>query len=204
MGKTFYITTTLPYVNAEPHMGHALEFVRADIMARWKKLSDYEVFFNTGTDEHGQKLFRAAEDTGTPVREYVDKSAANFRKLLPVLGISEDIHFIRTTDPHHEKAAQEFWKRVEKNGFIYKKNYKSKYCIGCEETKTESELVNGRCIIHPQVEIEIIHEENYFFKFSAFGTRLMELYDKRQHNIVPDFRMQPRRTTSVTSLVIYV
>jgi len=174
-------------------MGHALEFVRADIMARWKKLSDYEVFFNTGTDEHGQKLFRAAEDTGTPVREYVDKSAANFRKLLPVLGISEDIHFIRTTDPHHEKAAQEFWKRVEKNGFIYKKNYKSKYCIGCEETKTESELVNGRCIIHPQVEIEIIHEENYFFKFSAFGTRLMELYDKRQHNIVPDFRMNEMR-----------
>ena len=130
-------------------MGHALEFVRADIIARWKKFSDYEVFFNTGTDEHGQKLFRAAEDIGMPVRKYVDENAENFRKLLPVLGISEDIHFIRTTDPHHEKAAQEFWKRVEKNGFIYKKNYQSKYCIGCEETKTESELLNGRCIIHP-------------------------------------------------------
>ena len=174
-------------------MGHALEFVRADIIARWKKLSNYEVFFNTGTDEHGQKLFRAAEDTGMPVREYVDESAENFRKLLPVLGISEDIHFIRTTDPHHEKAAQEFWKRVETNGFIYKKNYKSKYCIGCEETKTESELVNGSCIIHPQVEIEIINEENYFFKFSAFGSRLMELYDEKQHNIVPDFRMNEMR-----------
>ena len=193
MAKTFYITTTLPYVNAEPHMGHALEFVRADIIARWKKLSDYEVFFNTGTDEHGQKLVRAAEDTGAPVKEYVDNRAANFRKLLPLLGISEDVHFIRTTDPHHEKAAQEFWKRVEKNGFIYKKNYKSKYCIGCEETKTESELVNGYCPIHPQVEIEIINEENYFFKFSAFGSRLMELYDQEQHNIVPDFRMSEMR-----------
>lgn len=193
MANFFYITTTLPYVNAEPHMGHALEFVRADIIARWKKLSDYEVFFNTGTDEHGQKLFRAAEDAGTPVREYVDKSAANFRKLLPLLGISEDVHFIRTTDPHHEKAAQEFWKKVEKNGFIYKKNYKSKYCVGCEETKTESELVSARCPLHPQIEIEIINEENYFFKFSAFGSRLMELYDKEQHRIVPDIRMNEMR-----------
>jgi methionyl-tRNA synthetase len=174
-------------------MGHALEFVRADIIARWKKLSGYEVFFNTGTDEHGQKLFRAAEEAGTPVREYVDKSAANFRTLLPLLGISEDVHFIRTTDPHHEKAAQEFWKKVEKNGFIYKKNYKSKYCVGCEETKTESELVSGRCPLHPQIEIEILNEENYFFKFSAFGSRLLELYDKEQHCIVPDFRMNEMR-----------
>ena len=193
MPGAFYITTTLPYVNAEPHMGHALEFVRADIIARWKKLSGYDVFFNTGTDEHGQKLFRAAEVAGKPVRQYVDESAADFRNLLPLLGIGEDIHFIRTTDPHHEKAAQEFWKKVERNGFIYKKNYTSKYCVGCEETKTESELVNGRCAVHPQFETEGLNEENYFFKLSAFGDKLIKLYDEKQHNIVPDFRMNEMR-----------
>ncbi|HEU5115032.1 MAG TPA: methionine--tRNA ligase [Candidatus Paceibacterota bacterium] len=193
MNKAFYITTTLPYVNAEPHVGFAMEIIRADIAARWKKLSGYEVFFNTGTDEHGAKLFKSAEKAGKPVQAYVDESAANFRKLIPVLGISEDIHFIRTTDPHHEKAAQEFWNRVNKNGFIYKKNYQSKYCVGCEETKTDSELVDGRCPIHPQLEIETISEENYFFKFSAFGPKLIELYDKHGHTIVPEFRMNEMR-----------
>ncbi|MBX4209078.1 methionine--tRNA ligase [Candidatus Parcubacteria bacterium] len=193
MSKTFYITTTLPYVNAEPHVGFAMEIIRADIAARWKKLQGYEVFFNTGTDEHGQKLFKSAEAAGKPVKQFVDESAENFKKILPILGISEDIHFIRTTDSHHEKAAQEFWKRVEKNGFIYKKNYRSKYCVGCEEVKTESELVNGRCVIHPQLDIEVIEEENYFFKFSAFGDRLLKLYDKKGHTIVPDFRMNEMR-----------
>ncbi|HVU06426.1 MAG TPA: methionine--tRNA ligase [Candidatus Paceibacterota bacterium] len=197
MSKTFYITTTLPYVNAEPHMGHALEFVRADIIARWKKLSGYEVFFNTGTDEHGQKLFKAAEKAGMPVQEFVDQSAVSFKTLLPALGISEDVHFIRTTDPHHETAAQEFWKRVAKNGFIYKKNYQSKYCIGCEETKTDSELVDGKCPIHPNLEIETISEENYFFRFSAFSDKLLALYDAKddakRHHIVPDFRMNEMR-----------
>ena len=193
MPKTFYITTTLPYVNAEPHVGFAMEIIRADIVARWKRLSGYEVYFNTGTDEHGQKLSDAAAKAGKPVQQYVDEAAANFKKLLPLLDISPDIHFIRTTEPHHEKAAQEFWKRVAENGFIYKKNYKSKYCVGCEETKTESELVDGRCPIHPQMEIQVVEEENYFFKFSAFGDRLLALYDKKGHSIVPEFRMNEMR-----------
>lgn len=193
MSKPFYITTTLPYVNAEPHVGFAMEIIRADIIARWKKLQGYDVFFNTGTDEHGQKLFKAAEKAGKPVQAYVDGAAENFKTLLPTLGISTDIHFIRTTDAHHEKAAQEFWKRVEKNGFIYKKNYKSKYCVGCEETKTETELADGKCPIHPHLEIETIDEENYFFRFSAFGDKLIALYDKKGHMIVPEFRMNEMR-----------
>ena len=123
----------------------------------------------------------------------MDESAANFLRLLPLLGISDDVHFIRTTDPHHEKAAQEFWKRVDNNGFIYKKNYRAKYCVGCEETKTESELVNGRCSIHPHLELEVLNEENYFFRFSAFGERLIRLYDDKRHNIVPDSRMTEMR-----------
>lgn len=193
MPKTFYITTTLPYVNAEPHVGFAMEIIRADIAARWRKLSGYDVFFNTGTDEHGQKLFKAAEKAGKPVERFVAESAENFKRLLPALGISEDVHFIRTTDAHHERAAQEFWKRVAANGFIYKKNYQSKYCVGCEETKTESELIDGKCPIHPQLSIETIDEENYFFTFSAFGDKLLALYDAHRHTIVPDFRMNEMR-----------
>jgi methionyl-tRNA synthetase len=188
MKKTFYITTTLPYVNAEPHMGHALEFVRADVIARWKRISGFEVFQNTGTDEHGQKLFEAAAKAGKPVQQYVDEYAESFKKLLPLLGISEEVHFLRTTDAKHIKAAIEVWKRVEKNGYIYKKNYKTKYCVNCEEAKTESELVDGRCPIHPQRELEIREEENYFFKFSEFGQKLLDLYDSEKFRVVPDFR----------------
>jgi methionyl-tRNA synthetase len=173
-------------------MGHALEFVRADIIARWKTLSGYDVFFNTGTDEHGQKVFEVAEKAGKPVQKYVDECVENFKKILPALGISPDIHFIRTTDTYHEAAAQEFWRRVEKNGYIYKKNYKAKYCVGCEETKTESELVDGKCPIHGTVP-QIVEEENYFFKFSVFGDRLLALYDAKKHTIVPDFRMNEMR-----------
>lgn len=200
--KPFYITTTLPYVNAEAHMGHALEFVRADIIARWKKAQGFDVFFNTGTDEHGQKLFEAAEKEGKPVQAYVDGYAQTFKELLPKLGLGVGEgavvpHFIRTTDAKHEKAAIEFWKRVQANGFIYKKAYKAKYCVGCEENKTESDLVDGRCPIHPNREIEIIEEENYFFKFSAFGDRLLALYDAAEKEgrsyVVPAFRLNEMR-----------
>jgi methionyl-tRNA synthetase len=193
MKKPFYITTTLPYVNAEPHVGFAMEIIRADVIARYKAISGFDVFFNTGTDEHGQKLFEAAEKEGIPVKAYVDKHAARFRELLPKLGISSDIHFIRTTDAHHEKAAQEFWNRVYKNGFIYKKNYKTKYCVGCEENKTDSELVNGRCPIHQNRDLEIRDEENYFFKFSEFDEKLIALYDARKFQVVPEFRLNEMR-----------
>jgi len=192
MKKPFYITTTLPYVNSNPHMGHALEFIRADIIARWKNLSGYEVFFNTGTDEHGQKIFEAAEKAHKSTQAYVDEYANHFKTLLPKLGVSSDVHFIHTTDKHHEESAREFWNRVEKNGFIYKKNYKAKYCVGCEETKTESELTDGKCLVHGTVP-RIVEEENYFFKFSAFGDKLIKLYDTHGHNIVPDFRMNEMR-----------
>lgn len=196
--KPFYITTTLPYVNAEAHMGHALEFIRADIIARWKAKSGFDVYFNTGTDEHGQKLFEAAQKEGKDVKAYVDGYSDKFRALLPRLGIGEgegavQPHFIRTTDAVHERTAQEFWKRVQANGFIYKKNYKTKYCVGCEENKTESELVEGKCPIHPNRELEIIEEENYFFKFSAFGEKLLALYDSGAFRIVPDFRANEMR-----------
>lgn len=186
--KSFYITTTLPYVNAEPHLGHALEFIRADIIARWKKLSGFEVFFNTGTDEHGLKVLKAASLAGKSPKSYADEFSSRFKNLLPLLGISDDVHFTRTTDIEHEKAAQEFWRRVERNGYIYKKNYKAKYCVGCEEEKTDSELVEGHCPIHPNLAIEIIEEENYFFKFSEFGKKLLKIYESEKLTIVPESR----------------
>ena len=186
--KSFYITTTLPYVNAEPHVGFAMELIRADSVARFKKLQGYEVFFNTGTDEHGQKLFVAAEKEGKDVQEYVDGYAETFRGLKEILGISDEVHFIRTTDAHHVEAAQEFWKICDKNGFIYKGSYEAKYCVGCELEKTDSELVEGKCSLHPNREIETINEENYFFKWSAFQEKLLAFYEASPNFVVPDFR----------------
>jgi len=139
MKKKQYITTTLPYVNARPHIGFAMEIIRADVFARYKKLMDYDVFFSTGTDEHGMKIWENAQKENISVQEYVDRYAQEFKNLLSPLGISEDIHFIRTTDEKHIKAAQEFWKRCEENGFIYKKTYQAKYCVGCELMKTDSD-----------------------------------------------------------------
>lgn len=186
--KSFYITTTLPYVNADPHVGFAMEIIRADAVARYKKLSNFDVFFNTGTDEHGLKIYRKAEEQKIPPQEYADDYAAKFRELIPALHISKDIHFIRTTDPHHIKAAQEFWRRCKAKGDIYKKTYKIKYCVGCEMEKTESEIENGHCILHPNLDLEIIEEENYFFKFSNYQKPLLEYYKKNPAFVIPNFR----------------
>jgi methionyl-tRNA synthetase len=186
--KNFYITTTLPYVNANPHMGHALEFVRADVIARYKKLQGFDVFFNTGTDEHGQKIYQKAKEEGKTTQEYVDFYTNKVKELLKLLGVSEDINFVRTTDTHHILAAQEFWKRCDQNGYIYKKNYQIKYCVGCELEKSDSDLVDGKCPDHPNLTIEIIDEENYFFKFSVFGEKLLALYKAHPDFVIPETR----------------
>ncbi len=188
MKKNFYITTTLPYVNAPLHMGHALEFIRADVVARHRALLGNEVFFNTGTDEHGQKIFTKAVAAGKEPQQFVDEAFAVFKNQVQAFGIMDSAHFIRTTDEHHIKAAQEFWKRVADNGFIYKKSYQTKYCVGCESEKTDSELVNGECPLHPGLKIEFIDEENYFFKFSALQEKLLAFYESRPDFIIPDFR----------------
>jgi len=188
MKKNFYITSTLPYVNSEPHIGFAMEIIRADIIARTKKLRGFDVFFNTGTDEHGQKIYENAEKAGKDVKEYVDGYAQSFKDLIPLLGLSFDIHFIRTTDSKHVHAAQEFWKRCFEKGDIYKKNYATKYCVGCELEKQDSELVDGRCPLHPNKELEIREEENYFFRWSNYGQYLLEFYAAHPNFVTPDFR----------------
>jgi methionyl-tRNA synthetase len=187
--KTFYLTTTLPYVNAPLHMGHALEFVRADAIARYKKLIGYDVFFNTGTDEHGIKIFEKAKKEGLEPQEFVNQGFETFKESLKIFGISPDIHFIRTTDEHHIKGAEEFWNRVYNNGYIYKKNYQSKYCIGCESEKTDSELNDkGFCPDHDGIALELIDEENYFFKYSEFGDKLLSFYEKNPNFVIPESR----------------
>ncbi len=185
MSQKFYITTTLPYVNAEPHIGFALEIVQADAIARYRRLLGEEVFFNFGTDEHGLKIYRKALEAKKDPQKYCDEYAAKFDDLKKALNLSYT-NFIRTTDPHHLKAAQEFWKLCDKNGYIEKKNYKIKYCVGCELEKTDSELVDGRCPLHPNLEIEVYEEENYFFKFSEFGDKLLKFYEEHPDFVIPE------------------
>src|SRR3989344_422497 len=187
MKKSFYITTTLPYVNARPHIGMALEVVQADALARYRRLQGDEVLFNFGTDEHGQKILDAAKKEGKDPQKYTDEYSATFQKLKGALNLSYDL-FVRTTDSHHKLAAQEFWRRCVKAGDIYKKNYKIKYCVGCELEKTDSELVEGKCALHPKLEIEFIDEENYFFRLSKYQGALLELY-KKEDFLIPRFRL---------------
>jgi methionyl-tRNA synthetase len=183
-----YLTTTLPYVNADPHIGFALEAVQADTLARsWRLLGD-EVFFNTGTDEHGQKIFEAAGKAGQGVQEYVDHYAGEFGKLKEALNLSYDA-FIRTTSEGHVKAAQEMWRRCEASGDIYKKSYTGLYCVGCESYKTEKDLVEGKCQIHPNLTPEEITEENYFFRFKNYEQKLLD-YLSGDAVIVPEWRRE--------------
>ena len=180
-----YITTTLPYVNADPHIGFALEIVQADVIARTWRQQGYEVVFNTGTDEHGQKIFQKALEAKLDPQLYCDGYAQKFNNLKEALNLTYT-HFIRTTDKHHVEAASEFWKRCQKNGDIYKKNYQTKYCVGCEMEKTDSDLVDGKCPLHAKNPIELRDEENYFFAFSKFQKPLLELYTKNPRFVLPE------------------
>lgn len=188
MNKKFYITTTLPYVNAKPHIGFALEITQADVIARYRRLLGHDVVFSTGTDEHGLKIYRNAIDAGMDTQKYCDNNAAQFGALKSALDLSYT-QFIRTTDEHHKEAAQEIWRRCYENGDIYKKEYSVKYCVGCELEKTDSELEDGKCPVHPNLELEIINEENYFFKFSNYQQKLLELYEKNPKFVLPNNRL---------------
>ena len=187
-----YITTTTPYVNSDPHIGFALEIIQADAWARAQKLSGNEVTFNTGTDEHGAKIYEKAMEQKKDPQTYVDEYAEKFKHLKELLNLSFT-NFIRTTNPDHKKAAQEFWMRCEKNGDIYKDTYKIKYCVGCELGKTDSELEDGKCPLHPNREVDIIEEENYFFRFSKYQIQLLKLYNDHPDFVMPAHRLEEIR-----------
>ena len=182
----FYLTTTLPYVNSDPHIGFALELVQADALVRFRRSLGEEVFFTTGTDEHGQKIYEAAEKAGKGTQEYVDYYANEFQKLKGTLGLSDDLHFIRTTSPQHKLAAEEMWKRCMGKGDIYKKPFEGLYCVGCEKFLTKKEIIDDLCHIHKTAP-QLLKEENYFFKFSKYQEKLVE-YLNRSDVIIPEWR----------------
>lgn len=183
--KKLYITTTLPYVNAEPHIGHALEFVQADAISRYfkSKLGEENVFLNMGTDEHGQKIWQKAEEEGLSVQEFVDKYAERFRDFCHLFFVDYN-NFYRTSDGKHSAGAQEFWKRCDAKGDIYKKKYSGKYCVGCERFITEKELVDGKCPDHGTVPEER-NEENYFFKLTNYKRHLLDWLEKNPNVLKP-------------------
>jgi len=184
--KPRYITTTLPYVNSDPHIGFAYEILQADTLARYWRLLGHEVFFNTGTDEHGQKIAQKADEKGEDRQAYVDHYASEFMKLGSALNLSYDA-FIRTTDERHIKAAQAIWQKCTAQGDIYKKSYRGNYCVGCELFYKPEELLEGAvCPIH-QKACQVVEEENYFFRLSNYQAYLEE-YLSQPGIIEPEWR----------------
>jgi methionyl-tRNA synthetase (EC 6.1.1.10) len=188
MHEKFYVTTPIYYVNDVPHLGHAYTTVAADVLARYYRQIGVKTFFLTGTDEHGQKIQKAAEDKGISPKELADKTHLAFKELWKKLNISYD-RFIRTTDPDHIKAVQYIFQKCYENGDIYLSEYESYYCVGCEEFKTETEIkdYDYKCPIHLKP-CEKVKEESYFFRLSKYTDKLLEFYEKNPEFIQPDFR----------------
>ncbi len=186
--KNFYVTTPIYYVNDVPHLGHAYTTVAADVIARYNRQKGVKTFFLTGTDEHGLKIQKAAEEKGLLPKELADKTHLAFKKLWEVLNISYD-RFIRTTDEDHIKAVMHIFQKCYENGDIYLSKYEGWYCVGCEEFKTETEIkeLDYMCPIHKR-KCEKIEEESYFFRLSKYTDKLLKLYEERPDFIKPDFR----------------
>jgi len=185
--ETFYITTAIHYANAGPHMGHAYEGALADILARYKRNSGALTFFLSGTDEHGDKILRAAQKENTAPQLFVNNNAQKFKDLYKKLEISND-GFIRTSDSEkHWPGVIKWWKNAVKNGDIYKSIYKGAYCVGCESFITDKELINGKCPYHDK-EPQIIEEENFFFKLSKYAPQIKHLIESDEINIIPKIR----------------
>lgn len=183
MSKRFF-TTAIPYVNARPHVGHALEFVQTDALARYYRLYGDEVFFLTGTDENSLKNVHAAEKEGIPVATLVERNAAVYKKLADDLNVAYD-DFIRTTEKRHIKGVNKLWKAA--SHAMYQKAYKGLYCVGCEEFYKEDELVNGLCPEH-QKKLEVVSETNYFFKLTDYAAELKKLIASDRIKILPPNR----------------
>jgi methionyl-tRNA synthetase len=183
----FYVTTPIYYVNAEPHLGHAYSTIAADIVARHMRQRGEEVFFQTGTDEHGEPTARRAEELGIPPKELADRNAPKFKELMPKIEVSADF-FIRTTDPQHVAKVQEVVQRVHDNGYVYEGLYEGWYCPRCADFKTEAEIAEGNtCPIHG-IPLDREREDNWFFALSRFQEPLERLYEERPDFVIPDFR----------------
>lgn len=187
INNKFYLTTSIAYVNAPPHVGFALESVQADVVARYHKTLGEDVFFLTGTDEHGAKVAKAAEKAGKNPEEFTNEISEKYKELAKTLNLSND-DFVRTTDQKkHWPSVQKAWLKLKANGDIYKKAYQGLYCVGCEAFITKKDLIEGKCIYH-QKEPEVIEEENYFFKLSKYQEKIKEAIEKNEIEIIPETR----------------
>jgi methionyl-tRNA synthetase len=186
----YYITTPIYYVNDKPHLGHAYTTVACDVLARFKRLDGHEVFFLTGTDEHGQKVAQAAEAAGIDPQTFTDNVSQNFRDLVPLLNFSND-DFIRTTEDRHKKSCQVLWKKLEEAGAIYLDKYSGWYAVRDEAYYGEEELTDGpdgKKIAPSGAECAWVEEESYFFRLSQWQDRLLKFYDENPHFILPESR----------------
>ena len=183
----FYITTPIYYVNADPHLGHAYTTIVADAIARARRLMGEDVFFLTGTDEHGQKVERAARARGVTPQQFADAVSASFRRLFDQLGVSTT-DFIRTTEPRHYRAAQEIWRRVRDAGYLYKSRYEGWYCTVDEVFVPEAQLGDTRLCPDCGGPVERLSEESYFFRLSALEERLLQHYDENPDFVTPEIR----------------
>ncbi|VVB81025.1 Methionine--tRNA ligase [uncultured archaeon] len=201
---TYYITTAIDYPNAPPHIGHAYEKIISDFLARWHEINGEDVFFLTGTDEHGQKIAKVAKEQGKTPKQYVDEMAVCYKLLAEKLNLRIN-NFIRTTDKKHIKTATEIWNKVFDKGLIYKGTYSGLYCVGCEAFYTEKDLIDGNCPIH-QKPAEKISEESYFFKLGQFQQQIIQHIEQHPEFIQPESRRneilnrlkQPLRDLSVS------
>ncbi|GAV31831.1 methionyl-tRNA synthetase [Coriobacteriaceae bacterium EMTCatB1] len=193
---SFYITTPIYYVNAEPHLGTAYTTIAADALARYRRMTGYEVFFLTGLDEHGQKIAQAAEAAGMDPQSWVDSIAPKFLETWRMLDISND-DFIRTTEPRHTRGVQAFWEELYRRGEIYQGHYEGWYCVPDETYWSEEELVEGKC---PQCgrDVQFVREDNWFFRLSAYQDRLLEFYERREAEGRPFIQPETRRNEVVS------
>ena len=184
--EKYYITTAIAYTSRKPHIGNSYEIVLTDAIARYKRMQGYDVFFLTGTDEHGQKIEEYAKNAGVSPKEYVDKVAGEIRGICDLLNTTYD-KCIRTTDDYHEKVVQKIFRKLYDQGDIYKSEYEGMYCVPCESFFTESQVVDGKC---PDCGREVYdaHEEAYFFKTSKYADRLLKLYEENPQFIQPESR----------------
>lgn len=186
MKNKFYVSTPIYYANGPAHLGGAYTTVAADVLARWNRLKGKEVFFLTGTDEHGQKIQEIAEASGKEPKKFVDEVAKSWKKTFQLLNMSND-YFIRTTDSGHKKEVEKMLQVLFDKGLIYKDNYESYYCVGCEQYLTRKDLVDGLCSLHKR-KPELKKEEAYLFKLSQFQDELIELIESEKYEILPKAR----------------
>ena len=192
---SFYITTPIYYVNAQPHLGHAYTTIATDVLARHMRQRGEDVFFLTGTDEHGEPVADAARAQGLEPKQLADRNAERFKSLMPRLESSNDF-FIRTSDTQHKAKVQEVLQAVYDNGYVYKGNYEGWYCPRCADFKVENEILEGnRCPIH-EIELTRESEENYFFALSKFQEQLERLYEEQ-----PEFVMPPHHYNEARSFI---